>query len=168
MPIEIKAVSGMEQLERWIGIHNVVRPDDPDSVDSKALIRAHEAGRVDLLAYIDREPVGAATLADLEGDRDAWIRVEVLPGSRGRGVGTALLDEVVTLARGRGEIAVRCDSRLDDDYSRGFLDRRGFLETGRWDELVLELTGPELDPPPPPEGVELTSLADRPDLLPGM
>jgi hypothetical protein len=63
--IEIKAVSGMADLERWVAIHNEVRPDDPESVGAKALIRAEELERehVDLLAYLDGRPVGAATLS---------------------------------------------------------------------------------------------------------
>jgi hypothetical protein len=56
--IEVKAVSGMEALERWVAVHNEIRPDDPESAAMKALIRAEEREHIDLLAYVDGEWAG--------------------------------------------------------------------------------------------------------------
>ena len=39
------------------------------------------------------------------------------------------------------------------------------MEVDRWTQLSLELDGETPVEPDPPEGVELTWLADRPDLL---
>jgi GNAT superfamily N-acetyltransferase len=84
-------------------------------------------------------------------------------------VGTALLHAVSDQARRRGHVTLACHSEADDAYSLSFLERRGFVAQRRWDEFVLELTG---SAPPdgqtPPDGVEITSLADRPALLAGM
>ena len=55
--------------------------------------------------------------------------------------------------------------RADDSYSRSFLDRRGFLEYGRFNRCSLDLAGRELEPATLPAGVELAWLGDRPDLL---
>jgi GNAT superfamily N-acetyltransferase len=164
--IEIKAVSGGEQLERWVAVHNEIRPDDPEDASMKALIRAEEREHVDLLAYVDGEPVGPAMLsgdAESEASGRPWVEVDVLPAYRGRGVGGALLAAASKHARGRGQIGFSCETRADDAYSRSFLDRRGFVENRRWNQFVLELDGDEGTGPA--DGVELASIADRPALL---
>ena len=40
MSVEVRAVVGIDQLERWVAIHNEVRPDDPQTTGAKALVRA--------------------------------------------------------------------------------------------------------------------------------
>jgi GNAT superfamily N-acetyltransferase len=169
--IDIKAVSGMEQLKRWVAVHNQIRPDDPEDAAMKALIRAEESQHLDLLAYVDGEPVGTAMLsgdAESETSGRPWIEVDVLPAYRGRGVGGALLAAASEHARRRGQIGFSCETRADDAYSLSFLERRGFVENRRWDQFVLELDGDEDTGPAPPDGVELASIADRPELLASM
>jgi hypothetical protein len=58
MPIEIRQVSGYEELERWVAARNEVVPDDPDEVALKVLLRASQDGRLDLIAYDEDEVVG--------------------------------------------------------------------------------------------------------------
>jgi GNAT superfamily N-acetyltransferase len=168
MAIEIKPVSGGEQLERWVAVHNEIRPDDPEDASMKALIRAEESEHVDLLAYLDGKPVGTAMLsgdAESEASGRPWIEVDVLPAYRGRGVGGALLAAASEHARRRGQIGFSCETRADDAYSLSFLERRGFVENRRWNQFVLELDADENTGPAPPDGVDLTSIADRPELL---
>ena len=44
MTVEIKVVSGYEELERWVAARNeVVLPDDADAVELKVLMRASQA-----------------------------------------------------------------------------------------------------------------------------
>jgi GNAT superfamily N-acetyltransferase len=169
--VEVRAVVGIDQLERWVAVHNEVRPDDPQTAGAKALVRAEEADHLDLLAYIDDRPVGAALLAgNPEGEHSqrVWMQVEVLPAYRGRGVGTALLRAVSDHARRRGHTTLACHSQVDDAYSLSFLERRGFVAQRRWDELVLELPDTTVHRPTPPDGVAIISLAERPALLAGM
>ena len=169
--IDIRPVSGIEQLEQWVDVHNEVRPDDPQMAGGKALIRAEETDQLDLLAYLDGEAVGAALLAgnpEGEGSNRVWIQVEVLPAHRGRGVGTALLRAVSEQARRRGHSTLACHIRADDSYSQSFLERRGFVAQRQWAELVLELSGSVGRGAPTIDGVEIVVLADRPALLTGM
>jgi GNAT superfamily N-acetyltransferase len=169
--VEVRAVSGIDQLERWVAVHNEVRPDDPQTAGAKALIRAEETDHLDLLAYIDDRPVGAGLLAgNPEGERSqrVWMQVEVLPAYRGRGVGTALLRAVSEHARRRGHTTLACHSLVDDAYSLSFLERRGFVAQRQWDEFVLELPGTAAHRSTPPDGVGIVSLAERPALLAGM
>jgi GNAT superfamily N-acetyltransferase len=169
--IEIAPVSGMEQLERWVAVHNEVRPDDPQTAGAKALVRAEEVDHMDLLAYVDGEAVGAALLAgnpEGEGSDRVWIQVEVLPAYRGRGVGSALLRAVSEHARRRGHTTLACHCQEDDAYSLSFVERRGFVPQRRWYEFVLELPGGRGHRPTPLDGVEIVTLAERPALLTGM
>jgi GNAT superfamily N-acetyltransferase len=158
----------MEQLERWVAVQNEVRPDDPETTAMKALIRAREPGHLDLLAFLDGEPAGAGMIADDAESRHSghsWVVVNVPERHRGRGIGVALFSALSEQARDRGARGLACQVRADDAYSRSFLDRRGFVEYGRFDRCSLDLGGRDLTPAPLPAGVELTWLGDRPDLL---
>ena len=172
MPIEIKPVSGIEQLERWVAIHNTVRPDDPDSANSRALIRAEETDRVDLLGYLDGEPVAAATLAGTTGDRartGAYGCVSRCFPDRA-GVGsephcwTRSRRSRDAAATPRFAATAALTTAIRGHFSSAAASRR----SARWDELVLELEEQTPAPPTLPDGIELTTLADRPDLLAGM
>ena len=168
MAIEIKVVSGYEELERWVAARNEVVPDDTDTVALKVLLRASQEDRVDLIAYDEGEVVGMGRLA---GDSIArrsshpYLEVMVPARHRGRGVGTALLKEFSARLRPLGKEGLQVEARSDDAYSLAYLERRGFVEIDRWAQLVLELDGQLPVEPEPPDGVELTWLADRPDLL---
>ena len=87
---------------------------------------------------------------------------------RGRGVGTALLQEISDRVRQLGKEGLQVEARSDDAYSLGYLERRGFVEVDRWAQLFLELETHEPVEPVPPPGVELAWLSDRPDLLEAM
>ena len=169
--IEIKAVSGMEQLERWVALHNQIRPDDPESVAMKALIRAEETEHLDLIALLDGEPVGTAMVsgdAVSEASGRPWLEVDVLPAYRGRGIGGALLAAASTHARRRGQTGFSCETSADDAHSLSFLERRGFVENRRWSQFILELDGEADVDPSLPDGIEFASLVERPALLAGM
>ena len=157
----------MDELERWVVIHNEIRPDDPEDLSSMALLRAHDHGHLDLLALVDGKPVGTAMVAgetSTESGRP-WVEVNVLPAYRGRGVGTALFREASDQARRDQRIGFACEVQFDDTYSRSFLERHGYVAERRWDQYTLDLGADAGRGPDPPEGVEVTSLADRPDLL---
>jgi GNAT superfamily N-acetyltransferase len=171
MTIEIRPVSGYADLERWVALRNEVLPDDPDSAQMMALVRATELEHVDLLAYEHDEVVGTGMLAgdptSLESSHP-YVEVTVPARHRGKGIGAALLRDLSERARRLGKDGLECESRAHDEYSIAFLERRGFVESGRTAKYVLDLAGYDGSEPVPPEGIELALLADRPDLLPGM
>ena len=172
MAIEIKVVSGYEELERWVAARNeVVLPDDYDTVALKVLMRASQDGRVDLIAYEDGEVVGTALVAgDLGVLRSSHPYVEVMVPERhrGRGVGSALLNEVSERVRRLDKEGLQVEARSDDEYSLAYLERRGFVEVDRWTQLFLDLGAYEPVDAQPPTGVELAWLSDRPDLVEAM
>jgi GNAT superfamily N-acetyltransferase len=168
--IQIRPVDGMDQLERWVAVQNAVYPDDPETTAAKALIRAQQSGHLDLIAYVDGEPAGAATLSnDAESQRSGrpWVDVTVLPAQRGRGVGSALFGAVSEYARERGASGLMCEVRTRDVDSQSFLTRRGFVEEVRFRQCTIDLGAgaPRAAAVP---GVELAWLSDQPSLLQGM
>ena len=171
MTIEIRPVSGYDELERWVEARNEVLADDPDSAQMLALVRASELEHVDLLACEDGEVVGTGMLTGDPTSRESshpYVEVTVRKGHRGRGVGTALLQDLSERARRLGKEGLETESRAHDDYSIEFLERRGFVATGRAVMYELRLDAFDSAGVTPPEGVELAMLSDRPDLLPGM
>lgn len=171
MTIEIRPVSGYADLERWVATRNEVHPDDPDSAEMMALVRATELDHVDLLAWEDGQILGAGMLAGDPQSVDSthpYVDVTVPARHRGRGVGAALFRELSERARRLGKEGLVCESRAHDDYSISFLERRGFVETGRAAKFVLDLGEYEAVDPVPPEGVEVAMLAERPELVPDM
>jgi mycothiol synthase len=169
--IEIRTVSGYDELERWVEARNEVLPDDPDSAQMMALVRASELDHVDLVAYEDGDVVGTGMLAgdpsSLESSHP-YVEVTVREGHRGRGVGAALLQNLSDRVRRLGKEGLECESRAHDDYSIAFLERRGFAATGSAAKYELELDAFDGAAPSPPAGVELAMVSDRPDLVPGM
>ena len=169
--IEIRAVSGYADLERWVAARNEVFPDDPDSAEMMALIRASETEHVDLLAWADDRVVGTGMLAGdpaSAGSSHPYVEVTVGPSHRGQGVGSRLLGELSARARRLGKEGINCEARAHDDYSIAFLERRGFVETGRAAKYVLDLARYDDAEPVTLDGIELVLLSDRPDLLQGM
>jgi ribosomal protein S18 acetylase RimI-like enzyme len=169
--IEIRSVSGYADLERWVAARNEVWPDDPDSAEMMALVRASELEHVDLLAYEQGEVVGTGMLAadptSLESSHP-YVEVTVRARHRGRGAGSALLRDLSERVRRLGKDGLQCEARAHDANSVAFLERRGFVECGRSAMYVLELGHHDAVEPAPPDGIELALLSDRPELLHGM
>jgi GNAT superfamily N-acetyltransferase len=166
MPVEVRDVSSYEQLERWTEVRNATFVEDPQEVQRAAFLRAQEVDRLDLLAYVDDEPVGTALLA---GDplsamsSEPYVEFGVLTDHRGRGVGSALLTELSRRARLLGNAGLTTECDTSDVDTSSYLTRHGFVEIERWRRaLDLDRLGPA-EPHPP--GIELVWLSDRPDLL---
>lgn len=171
MTIEIRPVSGYADLERWVAARNEVFPDDPESAQMMALVRASELEHVDVLACDEDEVVGTGMLAGDPSSLDSshpYAEVTVRAPHRRRGVGSALFHDLSERARRLGKEGIQCEARAHDASSIEFLERRGFVEFGRSAKYVLELADYVDAGPVPPEGIQLALLSDRPDLLQGM
>jgi mycothiol synthase len=117
-----------------------------------------------VLAFLDDSPagIGVGRPSSVAGANFAMVRV--LPECRGRGVGSALLGSVSEHARtaGRGELWGRI--LADDSASLRFARNRGFREVGREQDVVLDVLRAPIGAAHV-EGIEFTTLADRPDLV---
>jgi GNAT superfamily N-acetyltransferase len=94
--------------------------------------------------------------------------VTVLAEHRRRGVATAIYETISAWARERDLDSIEVPVLDNDPESLAFAQRRGFVEERREKGVVLELA--EIEPPPvePPEGVEIGTWAERPELSRGM
>ncbi len=162
MSIEVRAAESDADLEAFVRIRRLLLPNE--SGGTVELLRAQLSNpeRRIYVARLDDEVVGSGLVdrSDL-GDRFA-VKVRVLPQARRRGVGTALLRELVAHA-----LTYECDkiaTHLEEAGSRPFAERFGFHETDRQVEQVKHL-GDEPAPPPLPEGLEAVTVAERPSLL---
>src|SRR6266566_6311405 len=127
----------------------------------QASVRDH----VNYVARIDGGAVGSAVGAILPQRADrVFTIVTVLAGQRHQGAGSALYAAISawTARRGLSEIEVPV---LDNDpESLAFAQRRGFVQARRELGVVLrlaEIAVPEIEPP---DGVEIITWADRPEL----
>jgi len=158
--IEVRAAKGDADLDAFIRIRRTLLPNE--SGGTVALLRADLAANPDrhfYVAELDGEVVGSG-LISLSDLRDRFsVKVRVLPQARRRGVGTALLRQLITHATGD-----KVGTHLEEEESRPFAERFGFRETDRQVEQVKHL-GDEPDPPPLPDGIEVVTVAERPSLL---
>jgi ribosomal protein S18 acetylase RimI-like enzyme len=170
MPLEIRPAVGYADLQRWVETCNATS-NDTMTTQGRALVRAREIDSVDLLAVEDGKPVGVALLA---GDprslalRQPWCDVRVLEEHRHRGVGSALLANLIACARSAGPVGLRCSADAEDADSLAFLSRRGFTVTRSIEEVSFELASSSPVDLQPPDGIELLRLADEPALVPAM
>jgi GNAT superfamily N-acetyltransferase len=167
--VVIRRCSSDADEERTLGIYNAVWPWDAVSMveveSPKSQMREYE----DHLALLEGEVVGSAAVAIPPRRPDVGLAlVTVLPEQRGRGAGTSLYLAVSRWLAERGVSRIDAPVPEDDLESIAFAERRGFVEAERNSRLILELN--EFEPPPvdPPDGVEVVTWAERPDLALGI
>jgi mycothiol synthase len=157
--IELRPCETDADLEAWRSVRIAVVPyERTDSVEE--IRQGATPDRLLLLAYLDGELAGSG--AGGRGDTASGFAIpRVLPEQRRRGVGTALLyalaEHVETL--GFPDLG----AGTDDEGSLAFALHFGFEEVGRQVEQVREI-GPDEPRPAVPEGIEIVSLAGRPEL----
>jgi mycothiol synthase len=144
-------------LAAWIHVRRTLLPNE--SAGTVDWQRAQENS--ELVAELDGALAGCglADRSDL-GDRFT-VMPRVLPHARRRGVGTALL-------RGLAAHASKFDvdkvsALLEEQEARGFAEWFGFRESDRQVEQVKTLGDEPW--PPPPDGVQVVTIAEQPELL---
>jgi mycothiol synthase len=155
--IELREAETDDELELWRSVRIAVLPNERTA--SVAELRSADSFM--LLAYRDGELVGSgsASKSDIGGGA---VTPRVLPAHRRRGVGTALLQRLASHAESCGYDEM--GSMVDDAGSFAFARHFGFTETGRQVEQVRAVA-PDEPWPVVPEGVEVTTVAERPELL---
>jgi ribosomal-protein-alanine N-acetyltransferase len=118
-----------------IALEHEVFPDDPWSPEMFAdevvqppesrlyLIAEADAGGSALAGYAGLMFVPGGTQADV-------LTIAVRQAYWGRGIGSALLDALVTAARDRGCAEVFLEVRADNPRAHGLYRRRGFADIG--------------------------------------
>jgi GNAT superfamily N-acetyltransferase len=158
--IEVRLAESDADLKAFIRIRRTLLPKESGgTVEAMRADLAANSDRRFYLAELDGEVVGEG-LVSLSDLRDRYsVKVRVLPHARRHGVGTALLRQLVTHASGE-----KLSTHLEEEEARLFAERFGFREIDRQVEQVKTL-GAEPDPPAFPDGIEVVSIAERPNLL---
>jgi mycothiol synthase len=158
--IELRPCESDDDLEAWRRVRIAVVPNEiTPSVEE--MRRTASPERLLLLAFRDGELAGSG--AGGRGDTGSGFAYpRVLPEHRRRGIGTALLRALATQVEALGlpDIGVKAE----DEGALAFAERFGFVEVGREIEQVREIAAGE-PWPTLPDGVELVTLAERPELL---
>jgi GNAT superfamily N-acetyltransferase len=159
-----------DDLAAWVAVHNRVSPTAVSTHEVRAY-REALGGETHLLAIRDGVAVGAAfaALDPDQGSRGAALAwAAVLPDARGAGAGSSLLAALAGWVGETGLDAVEGYVAEDDAESLAWAGRRGFAEVGRDSWLALDLGPIEAPPIDSPAGVDVVTLAARPELLRGV
>ena len=160
---------GETQLPRFVATMRAVS-EDADTVEGFLDWRRQARETVWLLATSDGRDVAAAIGIGGWHEPPGVARgeVRVCEEARGAGLGSQLLARLSSWAGELGYAELMGPVKETDHASLAWADRRGFAEVGRNSRLVLDLTA--LDEPvvETPEGIELVTWAERPDITEGM
>lgn len=149
-----------DDFEAWRAIRIAVVPGE--RCGTVAELRAQGSpSRLMLLAVMDGTVVGSGMADRSESAGCGFAAPRVRPEHRRQGVGSALLRALAEHCTGLGLPALRAG--VDDSESMGFADRFGFVEVDRQVEQVRSV-GDEPLPGALPDGVEVVTLAQRPEL----
>lgn len=157
--IELRRCESDADLEAWRSVRIAVVPyERTDSVEE--LRRSATPDRLMLLAYRGGELAGSGVAG--RGDTASGFAIpRVLPEQRRHGVGTDLLYALAAHVEALGYPDLGVGT--DDEGSLAFARRFGFEEVGRQVEQVRTV-GADESPPSVPHGIEIVSLAARPEL----
>jgi GNAT superfamily N-acetyltransferase len=167
-----RATAGDEDLAAIAHIINIASPQDGTSVEDLRWTDRVYPGGARFLAELDGRFVGAATVGRIfvhPPEYEAlWATVDVLPEARRTGIGGALLAATARIAAAAGKTHLHVPTAGDRPDAIAFLEHRGFVEHERMHAVRLDLDGLIAPPIDPPDGIELTDLATRPDLVGGV
>jgi predicted GNAT family N-acyltransferase len=111
------------RMEVFVGEQGVPPEEEMDDLD---------AASIHLLAFLDGAPVGTGRLIPGEKGTAKIGRMAVLKPLRGQGIGSAILNELVSQARGAGVREVSLSGQL---HAIPFYGRFGFVAEG---EIFLD------------------------------
>jgi mycothiol synthase len=167
--IEIREI-GERELGGWLAIVAGVRPSSAGSVEDFLDWKRQAEDMGWFVATDDGEDVGAGFAyvgwhsEPGTGHGEAFVVEE----RRGTGVGSALYGHIARWVADRGCVVLETSVAEDDAESLAWADRRGFREVSRSSRLELDLSAIEAPDVDPPEGVEVTTWAERADLIQGI
>ena len=152
------------EVDLYIEVRNRVHPENP--MPRAVVVEDRKRpSHVDLVAEIEGEAVGVASASNYGGAPDsdlAYVTLRVPREHRRRGVGTALHVRASEHAERLGKSRFYCVVRADDSDSLAYYAARGYGESGRMQDVFLELANAEVEPPTT-EGIEILPLTPEHD-----
>jgi GNAT superfamily N-acetyltransferase len=165
--ISIRTATSRSELEAVLEVVRRVSREALPAVDELEHVLAVEPGSAFFLAYVGDVVAGSGVRRPSSIEGCFYAIPRVLPEQRGRGAGSALYGALSKQARIAGRESLLTRVREDDESSVRFARKRGFEELARELPVVLQIAGVDDPPAAPPKGVEILSLAHRPDLARG-
>jgi GNAT superfamily N-acetyltransferase len=162
---EVRAIQAGE-LDRWVAVMRTV-DEEAGTVEDFVDWRRQAQQTVWLLASADRRDVAAAIGVGGWHEPPGVARgeIRVLASERGKGVGSALLERLGHWATELGYDELIGQVREQDEESIAWTERHGYVEVGRNSRLVLDLSSVEAPEVDSPDGIVVTTWAERPDLI---
>ncbi|QNN53652.1 GNAT family N-acetyltransferase [Nocardioides mesophilus] len=158
--MELSACVTDDDYEAWRRVRLAVVP--AERCDTVAELRAQDSPeRLFLLARMGGEVVGSGVASRSDSSGGGFVAPRVLPDHRRRGVGSALLRELAAHVTALG--LPKLHGMTEDPGSLAFATRFGFEEVDRQVEQVRAI-GDEQPPGLPPEGIEVVTLDQQPQL----
>ena len=160
MSVELRPVETETDIETFLDVRARVDPEHP-------ITRANfddgrdRPDRLDVLAYIDGEPVGAAWAnfpRSSAASEFMFVSVRVVPERRRLGAGSALFSRVSAHARSYDRERLYTVTRDQDSDTLDYLGKRGYAELARMEDVAIDLSLP-VPEGRPPAGVEIVRLA---------
>jgi mycothiol synthase len=167
--VDVRACADESEEQLSLEVFNAVWPHEAVTMDEVRHFKAAMVEHADLVAWSGGEPVGSAFVAIMPQRPELpMVLLTVLPEARGRGAGTRLYEAISDWTRERALDELEAVVSDEDPESFGYAERRGFVEDRREKGVALPLA--EIEPPPvePPEGIEIITWAERPDLSRGI
>ncbi len=165
------ATSDEAELLRFAEIVNDVTPENPTDLAELSWQDANYLGER-FIAEVAGEAVGVATVGQILSYRPDfdrwWVNVLVRKSHRRQGIGSALLVAGSRAARAVGKTGLQ--TSVSERHADGivFLQHRGFVEFDRYRMVDLDLGRLQKPAIDQPAGVEITTIAARPDLVTGV
>lgn len=140
-------------LTVWCDVWNAITPREPVRVEDQLLRLERQRERIQLLA----DDAGVGLVAPSDSPGRLFVGVRVLPEARGRGLGSALYEQLLEHARRVEPDWVSGAVSAAEPDSLAWAERRGFEEYDRDVELVRPLRADEAYPPGL-DGIDIVEL----------
>jgi mycothiol synthase len=159
--LDVRPLESAADVDAFLAIREAVDPEHPMTRESLEEERKTKY-RLDVIAWDDGTALGCAFVEPQFGDpesKSGYISIRVLAEHRRRGVGTALLSRVSDHVRGFGGGDLLAQFRSEATDQQAFLERHGFREIGRMQDVELELATANgtIDVP---EGIAIVPIQD--------
>jgi GNAT superfamily N-acetyltransferase len=162
--ITVRPVVTEQDIDTYVAVRTRVHPETP--MPREVVVEDRKRpDNLDLLAELDGEPVGAASVNRFAGSpagEYAYVTMRVVAEHRRAGVGTMLHLRASEHARLLGKSRFYAVVRDDDRDSRGYYQARGYVELGRMQDVQLDLA-PVTEPSAGPDGITIVPAAPEHD-----
>jgi len=167
--VDVRPVANEAEEQLSLDAYVETWPHDSFGIPEVQWFKASLLDHADLLAREDGVVVGSGFAALFPGlPEQPRLMVTVPPRCRRRGAGTALYAALSDWARERELATVQAVVADNDPDSLAFAERRGFVEERREKGVSLDLTAIEAPLVEAPDGIEIVSWAERPELARGI